>query len=301
MIEAFKLLGRIVLEGGEAVLKTLTNIGNEADQTGGNMSTMGNRTSQAAQSINQAGQAARTTSGALNETRSAAQNMGQTMNTAGQAAYNNITRLPKELRNISRHLGEMDAQTKATFASFSQIYMDQRTKMQGFNRDLLQNKMNWISLGVEAKNYQGTTAQFMDQVRRLGAEEKKINDARIKANELGKIAILQQVGTMMNLSTQATKISQIYTGMHNPLLNVNQAGLSVANSLNRMALMGSAAALALKQLGPNANMKELQDRIGVISQGIMRMQFVAIGAAAVLIGFTAAMVNAAKGTRPRPN
>ena len=141
-------------------------------------------TSQAAQSINQAGQAARTTSGALNETRNAAQNMGQTMNTAGQAAYNNITRLPKELRSISRHLGEMDAQTKATFASFSQIYMDQRTKMQGFNRDLLQNKMNWISLGVEAKNYQGTTAQFMDQVRRLGAEEKKINDARIKANEL---------------------------------------------------------------------------------------------------------------------
>ena len=86
--------------------------------------------------------------------------------------------------------------------------------------------------------------------------------------------------------------------MHNPLLNVNQAGLSVANSLNRMALMGSAAALALKQLGPNANMKELQDRIGVISQGIMRMQFVAIGAAVTLLAFTEAMVNAAKGPDP---
>ena len=170
--------------------------------------------------------------------------------------------------------------------------------MQGFNRDQLQNKVGWIQLAAQAKNYQGTTAQFMAQVVELGAKEKAVNDARMKANELGKMSILKQVGAMANLSTQASKISKIYDGMHNPLMKVNQAGLAIADGLNKMANMGTAAAIALRQLGPNANMKDLKDRIGVINQGIMRMQMVALGAAVALVGFTTLMAKAAMGPDP---
>ena len=211
MIEAFKLLGRIVLDGGQAVLKELTNIGNKADTTGDNMQQMGQQTSQAgtqaAKAINEAGQATRTTSGAMNTASQAASTMGQTISNAGKRANESLGRLPKELRNMARGLGEMDAATRTAFNTMAQMYTDQRTKMQGFNRDQMQNKVGWIQLAAEAKNYQGTTAQFMAQVVTLGAKEKAINDARMKANELGKIGILQQVGAMTNLSTQASKVS----------------------------------------------------------------------------------------------
>lgn len=302
MIEAFKLLGRIVLDGGQAVIKELTNIGNKADNTGDNMQEMGQQTStagtQAAKSINEAGQAARNTSGAMDSTKTAAATMGQAVNNAGNIAQQSLGRLPKELRNMARGLGEMDAATRAAFNTVAQMYTDQRAKMQGFNRDQMQNKVGWIQLTAEAKNYQGTTAQFMAQVVELGAKEKAVNDARMKANEMGKMGILQQVGAMANLSTQASKISKIYDGMHNPLMRVNQAGLAIADGLNKMANMGTAAAIALRQLGPSANMKDLQDRIGVINQGIMRMQMVALAAAVALVGFTALMANAAMGPDP---
>ena len=302
MIEAFKLLGRIVLDGGQAVLKELTGIGKEADKTGDNMQQMGQQTSQAgtqaAKAINDAGQSARTTSGAMGATSQAANTMGQTINNAGNIAQQSLGRLPKELRLMARGLGEMDAATKTAFNSMVAMYNDQRTKMQGFNRDQMQNKMGWIQLTAEAKNYQGTTAQFMAQVVALGATEKAINDARMKANEIGKLGILEQVGAMANLSTQASKVSQVYTAMNNPLLNVNQTGLTIANTLNRMALAGGAAALALKQLGPSANFKDLQDRIGLITAGILRMQMVALAAGIVFVGFTALMAKAALGPDP---
>lgn len=302
MIEAFKLLGRIVLEGGETVVKQLTNIGTKADKTGDNMQEMGQQTSQAgtqaAKAINETGQAARNTSGAMDSTKNAAATMGETIKNAGTKAQQSLGHLPKELRSMARGLGEMDAATRAAFNTVASMYTEQRTKMQGFNRDQMQNKVGWIALAAQAKNYQGTTAQFMAQVVELGAKEKAVNDARMKANEIGKIGILQQVGAMANLSTQASKISKIYDGMNNPMMKVNQAGLAIADGLNKMANMGTAAAIALRQLGPSANMKDLQDRIGVINQGIMRMQMVALGAAVALVGFTALMANAAMGPDP---
>lgn len=302
MIEAFKLLGRIVLEGGQTVLKELTNIGNKADTTGDNMQQMGQQTSQAgtqaARAINEAGQATRTTSGAMNAASQAANTMGQTINNAGNRAQQSLGQLPRELRQMVRGLGEMDAATRTAFNTFGQMYNEQRTKMREFNGQQLQNKVAWMQLTAEAKNYQGTTAQFMAQVVALGAKEKAINDARMKANQMGLMGIIQQVGAMANLSTQASKISAVYTAMNNPLLNVNQAGLSIANSLNRMAIAGGAAAIALRQLGPSANFKDLQDRIGLITSGIMRMQMVALAAGVVFVGFTALMAKAALGPDP---
>ena len=302
MIEAFKLLGRIVLDGGQTVIKELTGIGNKADSTGDNMQQMGEQTSQAgtqaAKSINEAGQAARNTSGAMDSTKTAAATMGQAINNAGNNSPTKPWTFAKRITNMARGLGEMDTATRAAFNTVASMYTEQRTKMQGFNRDQMQNKVGWIQLTAQAKNYQGTTAQFMAQVVELGAKEKAVNDARMKANEMGKLGILQQVGAMANLSTQASKISKIYDGMNNPLMRVNQAGLAIADGLNKMANMGTAAAIALRQLGPSANMKDLQDRIGVINQGIMRMQMVALAAAVALVGFTALMANAAMGPDP---
>ena len=115
MIEAFKLLGRIVLEGGQAVIKELTGIGDKADKTGDNMQQMGEQTNtagtKAAKSINEAGQAARNTSGAMDSTKNAAATMGETISNVGKRAYTSIDPIEKKLRKMARGLGEMDAAT----------------------------------------------------------------------------------------------------------------------------------------------------------------------------------------------
>ncbi|WP_255255218.1 carbamoyl-phosphate synthase [Bacillus pseudomycoides] len=89
------------------------------------------------------------------------------------------------------------------------------------------------------------------------------------------------------MTTQAQRISDNYTRMANPIYNVNRAGLAAANSLNQLANRGNAAVLALKMLGPTASMKDLLNMQMMITQGLMRMQMVALmaaGSCALLYG-----------------
>ncbi|MEK1833291.1 hypothetical protein AAAC51_43425 [Priestia megaterium] len=62
-----------------------------------------------------------------------------------------------------------------------------------------------------------------------------------------------------------------------------------------MAKQGTAANIAISMLGKDASMKDLNDRIMLINQGLMRMNQVALGLGIALAGFTATMFNAAKG------
>ncbi|MCJ7983752.1 transglycosylase SLT domain-containing protein [Priestia sp. OVL9] len=71
--------------------------------------------------------------------------------------------------------------------------------------------------------------------------------------------------------------------------------MGIGNRLENMGKQGTAANLAISMLGRNASMKDLNDRIMLINQGLMRMNQVAIGVGIALAGFTAAMFNAAKG------
>ena len=109
MIEAFKLLGRIVLEGGETVVKQLTNIGTKADKTGDNMQEMGQQTSQAgtqaAKAINETGQAARNTSGAMDSTKNAAATMGETIKNAGTKAEQSLGQFAERIKENGPRFG----------------------------------------------------------------------------------------------------------------------------------------------------------------------------------------------------
>lgn len=145
--------------------------------------------------------------------------------------------------------------------------------------DMVAVRYGFYKMAKAGKDYEGTNVQMMNQIYELGAAQKKINDNMIKENVQLRQSFLQTAGTMSAMTTQASKISANYQRMKNPLYMVNMGHLALADSLNKVANNGNAANLALRMLGKDANTKELNDMVMMINQGIVRFQFVAIGAA----------------------
>ncbi|UOY92902.1 hypothetical protein MUG87_01790 [Ectobacillus sp. JY-23] len=177
--------------------------------------------------------------------------------------------------------GLQQIQTKLN--EVKQKFQEAEKALLPFKTQLLQTEVKMLELAQSMDTFQGTNAQFMDQVKQLGAEYKKASDAMIANNNLAKASMIQTAGQMMNMSTQAQKISENYDRMGNPIYKVNQAGLAVANTLNKIALNGNASVLALRLLGPTANMKQLRDMQGMINQGLVRFQMVALAALATSV------------------
>lgn len=159
-----------------------------------------------------------------------------------------------------------------------------------FKKDMINTEKEFLKLGMSMGKYQGTNKEFMKTVEELGATQKKARDNMIKNDKMIGVSIMQQAAAMLNMTSQAKRISEGYDRMKNPLLSVNKAGLKFADTLQETAHRGNAAVLALKRLGPNANMKQLQDEMMKITQGQMRFQQVAM-ASAVTTGVVFALMN----------
>ncbi|WP_285871240.1 hypothetical protein [Metabacillus litoralis] len=167
-----------------------------------------------------------------------------------------------------------------------------------FKKKMIETERDMFKLAHSMGNYSGSTKEFMGQVNQLGKEFKKTQDAMINADRSIAKSMIQTAGQMANMSTQASKISDNYTRMANPIYNVNKAGLAVADTLNKIANNGNAATLALKLLGPNASMKQLYDMQGMINQGLMRFQMVALAAVATSALLYTSLFKIAKGPDP---
>lgn len=176
-----------------------------------------------------------------------------------------------------------------------QALISNHNNLMKHKRDLMDVEMNMFKLGNQMGNYTGTTGEFMDEIYKLGKEHKKVTDAMINANIAGRQSIIQQVAVMSAMSGQSEKISKNYDKFGNSLTRANKPLLNITSGLERMARQGSAAQIALEMLGPNAKMKDLQDMIGVITQGIMRQQAVLLAAGAAWVGFTAIVAHSAMG------
>lgn len=167
-----------------------------------------------------------------------------------------------------------------------------------FKKDLMGVEYDYFKLSKSMKGYQGTTKNFMGEVSKLGKQHKTITENMMKNNELMKASFIKSVGTMLNRSGQSEKIAANFDRMNNPLYKVNNGLLGISNSLERVARNGNASVLALKMLGPTANMKELKDMTRMINQGLMRFTMVAIAAAAGAAIFYSALFKKASGPTP---
>lgn len=215
------------------------------------------------------------------------------MNGYGQSAY----RQQQEAARLAYN--SMSTESRRMHAEMREAWRAQSMAMGPMRDQMMSAQYDYFKLTQASKTYQGTTAQFLAQVKQVGAAQKAAADAALKANELAKMSMIQQAGTMMNMSTQAEKITANYERMNNPLLRINAGGLAIANTFNKMALAGDASVLALKMLGPTANMKALTDMQNMIMQGQMRIGMVAMASAATCAIAYKALWEAAKGPDPK--
>ncbi|MED1936404.1 transglycosylase SLT domain-containing protein [Bacillus subtilis] len=193
--------------------------------------------------------------------------------------YRGIRQYSREMDFLRGSTRGLEADTIQMLNEMRRAWNEERYGMNGFRNEMIRAQYGFFQLGNQMDSWSGTNQQFMDEVYRLGRAHKQVTDNIMKNNKMMRMSMLQTVGTLMARSTQSEKIAANYDRMGNPLYQVNKAGLAVSNTLENMAKQGTAAHLALKMLGPTANMKELNDMTMMITQGYMRFQMVALGAA----------------------
>lgn len=188
--------------------------------------------------------------------------------------------LSQEAQRMQREMSEHARQSKLGSAQLRE--------------DAIRNKYAYHQLAQSSASYMGTNEDFMNDILKLGKEDKRIKEEMMKNNDHMKASFFKTVGSMMARSSQASKISDNFKQMGGIMNTVNRPLLAIADKMDRISRMGTPAALALKQLGPTANMKQLQDRMRLITAGIMRFQSVALVAGIAAAGFYTALHKGAK-------
>jgi len=175
---------------------------------------------------------------------------------SGNVEYE-LKQLQREIRNMSNEMRV--ANNKA---------------MMPHKKAMLEVQKKYHDLASSMDTFKGTNKEFMGQVEELGNQYKKASDNMINANKTLRQSFLQTAGRMMTMTTQAQRISDNYERMKNPMYKVNQAGLAIADGMNKIANRGNAAVLSLKMLGPTASMKSLLNMQMMINAGLMRYNMV---------------------------
>ncbi|MES9790709.1 hypothetical protein ABWL24_09585 [Priestia megaterium] len=157
---------------------------------------------------------------------------------------------------------------------------------------VVEKKLADVNKAMYAASRGGQAYQRM--INELGINTSDMANQAAIAMEDYKDKFIRSVDMMNAKSNQSKKMMDILPEV-SKIQRVDRFFLGIGNRLENMGKQGTAANIALNMLGRNASMKDLNDRIMLINQGLMRMNQVALGLGIALAGFTAAMFNAAKG------
>ncbi|MED4392536.1 D-Ala-D-Ala carboxypeptidase family metallohydrolase [Priestia aryabhattai] len=157
---------------------------------------------------------------------------------------------------------------------------------------VVEKKLADVNRAMYAASKGGQAYQKM--INELGVNTSDTANQAAVGMEAYKDKFIRSVDLMNAKSNQSKKMMDILPEVSH-IQRVDKFFLGIGNRLENMGKQGTAANIALNMLGRNASMKDLNDRIMLINQGLMRMNQVALGLGIVLAGFTAAMFGAAKG------
>ncbi|MDP1441901.1 transglycosylase SLT domain-containing protein [Priestia megaterium] len=157
---------------------------------------------------------------------------------------------------------------------------------------VVEKKLADVNRAMYAASKGGQAYQRM--INELGVNTSDAANQAAIAMEAYKDKFIRSVDLMNARSNQSKKMMDILPEVSH-FQRIDKFFLGIGNRLENMGKQGTAANIAISMLGKNASMKDLNDRIMLINQGLMRMNQVALGLGVVLAGFTAAMFNAAKG------
>ena len=181
---------------------------------------------------------------------------------------------------LDRSMQDIKRQSKLMSDEMKMAYQESYKKLLPYKKALMDTRYDFFKLSQSMNDYRGTNEQFIAEVERIGQRQKKATEDMMKNNDMLKANFIQTVGAMLSRSGQSEKISQNFQRMNNPLYSVNRGLLTVTSRLEGIARAGSPAVLALKMLGPTANMKQLNDMTRMITQGLMRFTAVSLIAGA---------------------
>ncbi|MGG0483043.1 transglycosylase SLT domain-containing protein [Priestia aryabhattai] len=157
---------------------------------------------------------------------------------------------------------------------------------------VVERKLADVNKAMYAASRGGQAYQRM--INELGINTSDMANQAAVAMEAYKDKFIRSIDLMNARSNQSKKMMDILPEVSH-FQRIDKFFLGIGNRLENMGKQGTAANIALNMLGRNASMKDLNDRIMLINQGLMRMNQVALGLGIVLAGFTAAMFGAAKG------
>lgn len=199
----------------------------------------------------------------------------------GKIALDGAEVVDRQLRRTGRY-------ARQTSEKMQQAYAEQKKVLEPLRQEQMKIKDSYLDMALGSKTYEGSTSDLIREIQVLGQQDKKVTDQMMANNELAKVGFFQTIGTILARSTTSSKIAKNLDLMANPLYNTSKAGLAVSNSLEEIARQGTPALLALKMLGPQASMKDLNDQVRLINGGILRMGSVALaGAIGIGIMFSA--------------
>ncbi|WP_394548806.1 D-Ala-D-Ala carboxypeptidase family metallohydrolase [Priestia aryabhattai] len=153
--------------------------------------------------------------------------------------------------------------------------------------DVVQKKLDDVNRAMHAASVGGE--EYMNMIGELGIHTSDAANQAAIALEATRDKFFQSIDQMNAKSNQSKKMMDILPEV-SPIQKIDKFFLGIGNKLENMAKQGTAANIAIKMLGPTASMKDLQDRIALINQGLMRMNMVVLGMSIVFGGFTAGMV-----------
>ncbi|WP_419882793.1 transglycosylase SLT domain-containing protein [Peribacillus sp. B-H-3] len=219
-----------------------------------------------------------------------------------EALNDHVSRQSDLIRQLSSDMGTSAVHLASDWQDMSKdmrkSLIQNHNQMVGHRKDLLNVQNDMRKLGNQMGHYSGSTNDFMKEITELGKRNKKVTDAMINNNLSMRQGLIQTIATMSAMSSQSEKIAKNYDRMGGAFLGVNKPLLHVTSGLDRIARNGNAAQLSLEMLGPNANMKALQDMTALITAGVMRQQGAVIALGVAWLGFTAIMANASYGADP---
>lgn len=194
-----------------------------------------------------------------------------------RATHNTSIHYQSSLENMGDSTSEYSRRLR-------QLKAEQRAAMKPHIEELKRTKLAYLDAAMSMGTYTGSAQDLIAQVNEIGKAEKAANDEMMKLDRMKQASILQTIGMLNNMSTTSSKLQGNLQRMGNPLYNVSRGALAATNAMERLANRSSAAQLALEFLGPNANMKELNDQIRIINQSVMGMgqAFLVVGAGAVI-------------------
>jgi phage-related protein/uncharacterized protein YeeX (DUF496 family) len=193
--------------------------------------------------------------------------VGTSISTLADDMGTSTADMSRQWRNMSQEMRDAARRNTEALAPFR----EQQREIQ----------YEFFQMAEGMSDYQGSVEDFMGQLTELGNRNRQVNDQMMANNNMARMGFIQGVATMLARSTQSSKIASNFDRMNNPLYRVNNGLLRITGSLETMANRGQPAVLALRMLGPNANMKQLNDMVRLINAGLMRFQMVAMGAVVV--------------------